>query len=215
VRGQLVQPQLQCGEAAAQLVRDVADEVALALDQLGERARGSVEDVGDPVQLGDPVPVRGPAEVTGAEPGGAVGDVPQRLGQPPGGHGGDHGTRPDRQHDEQHHDQRHLHLLGAQHRARLGQRDRRTRPDRQRLGDRVGPDVRAEELDRPAVLLQHQPTAGGDGQCQRVLVDGVERAGPVEPGRDLFEPVEQVGPAEVLHQPPGGDGERDPEHQRG
>ena len=29
-------------------------------------------------------------------------------------------------------------------------------------------DVRAEELDRPAVLLQRQPSAGGDGQCQRV-----------------------------------------------
>ena len=32
-------------------------------------------------------------------------------------------------------------------------------PDRQRLGDRVGPDVRAEELDRPAGLLQRQPPA--------------------------------------------------------
>ena len=141
VRGQLVEAQLQRREPAAHLVGDVADEVALALDQLGERARGRVEHVGDAVELGDAVPVRRRAEVARAEPGGAVGDVAQRLGEAPGGDGRDHGAGADRQHHEQQHDQRDLQLLGAQQLARLGQGDHGAGPDRQRLGDRVGADV--------------------------------------------------------------------------
>ena len=75
VRGQLVEPQLQRGEPAAQLVGDVADQLALALDELGERGGGRVEHVGDAVELGDAVPARGGAEVARAEPGRAVGDA--------------------------------------------------------------------------------------------------------------------------------------------
>ena len=59
VGGQLVEAQLQRGQPAAQLVRHVADERPLALHQLGERGRRGVQHVGDPVQLGDAVPVRG------------------------------------------------------------------------------------------------------------------------------------------------------------
>jgi hypothetical protein len=105
------------------------------------------------------VPVGHRAEVARAEPGRPVGHAPQRLGQPARRDGGDHRAGADRQHHEQQHHERHLNLFGAHQPQRLLHDEHVTRRERQRLCDRVVPDVRADHLVRLASALQHQPPA--------------------------------------------------------
>ena len=166
VGGQLVEPQLQRGDPAAQLVGDVAHQLPLALDQLGERGGGGVEHVGDPVELGDAVPARGGAEVARAEPGRPVGHAGERLGEPPRRDGGDDRARRHRHQHQQQHDQRGLDLLGEHRRARLLQGDRAAEPERQRLAHRVVADVHPDPPLRLAGLLQHEPPVRRHGELQ-------------------------------------------------
>ena len=94
----LLQAQRQRRQPASQLMGNVADEVAFALDQLGQGHGRRVE------RLRPPGRVRAgrngcgvEPEVARAEPGRAGGDVPQWAGQPARGDRGDPISVPDRQ----------------------------------------------------------------------------------------------------------------------
>ena len=187
VGGQLVEAQLQRGDPAAQLVGDVADQLALALDQLGERGGGGVEHVGDAVELGDAVPARGGAEVARAEPGRAVGDAAQRLGQPPGGDGGDDRARRHRQHA------RAAARPASPGSARASIAERGSSrviappiPNGSDSAHRVLADVHADPPHRLAGLLQRQPPARRHGEL-RALRRGIDRALGLEAGLHPFE----------------------------
>ena len=84
VSGDLLQPHGQRGERRTQLVGGVRGEAPLGGQHPGDPLGGGVQDVGDPVQLGHPVPLVARARVAGAEPFGGLGEVGERGGEPVG-----------------------------------------------------------------------------------------------------------------------------------
>ncbi len=135
VHRQLVEAQLQRGQPAAQLVGDVPDEVALALEQLGQRDGGGVEHVGHAVQLGDAVTVRRGPEVTRPEPGGPARDLLQRVGQASRGQGRDDRADGHREQHGREHQRGRLQLARAHLGGGLGEHGGTVEAEGQRLGD--------------------------------------------------------------------------------
>ena len=84
----------------------VGGEPALGGEHPGDALGAGVQHVGDPVQLGDAVPLVPGARVAGAEAFGGLGEVGERGGEPVGlaygeQDGGDDGEQRDRADDQQ------------------------------------------------------------------------------------------------------------------
>ncbi|CAM5635895.1 hypothetical protein SMICM304S_04119 [Streptomyces microflavus] len=93
----LLDPHGERGERRTQLVRGVRGEAPLGGQHPGDPLGGRVQDVGDPVQLGHPVPLVARAGVAGAEAFGGLGEVGEGGGEPVGLAYGEEHRRDDRE----------------------------------------------------------------------------------------------------------------------
>ena len=173
---EFVESQLDRGEARPDLVRDVADDLALAFEpqrdlgvRIAKRARDAVEFV-DAVGL-PPRP-----EVAASHGLGTVGEIDEGVGDAPGRHRGRDGARGhgSRDHEADDADSSELIAADAVHRDLENQRARSTEADRvrhRRAGD-VGADRRGGPPAVGVLIAQGEPAVLGKHESDRLGIDG-------------------------------------------